>query len=191
MLDFITKFFKREEASKTLAKERLRLVLMSDRVSLAPDIFDEMKGEMLAVIRRYLDIDERALDMHFENLERQFALLANIPVLKVRSAEEIRASARPLVYMAGNGSNGNGSSANGVAVIEPDDTHASSETNGVHRVQQPRRRRRRRRATPSAQPLDEQAQDEQPQTEQPQTEQPQDPQPGPEPAPEIPPPDIP
>src|SRR5215469_11297466 len=93
MLDFITRFFKREEASKTLAKERLRLVLMSDRVSLAPDIFDEMKGEMLAVIRRYLEIDERALDMHFENLERQFALLANIPVLKVRSAEEIRASA--------------------------------------------------------------------------------------------------
>src|SRR5215472_2845466 len=87
MLDFITKFFKREEASKTLAKERLRLVLMSDRVSLAPDIFDEMKGEMLAVIRRYLEIDERALDMHFENLERQFALLASIPVLSVKTQD--------------------------------------------------------------------------------------------------------
>src|SRR5258708_30159370 len=87
MLDFITKFFKREEASKTLAKERLRLVLMSDRVSLAPEVFDEMKGEMLAVIRRYLEIDERALDMPFENLERQFALLASIPVLKVRTPE--------------------------------------------------------------------------------------------------------
>src|SRR5215469_16440064 len=114
MLDFITRFFKREEASKTLAKERLRLVLMSDRVSLAPDIFDEMKLEMLAVIRRYLDIDERALDMHFENLERQFALLANIPVLKVRSAEEIRASARvaPMVVVA-SGAAVNGSAAKG------------------------------------------------------------------------------
>ena len=189
MLDVITKFFKREEASKTLAKERLRLVLMSDRVSLAPDIFDEMKGEMLAVIRRYLDIDERALDMHFENLERQFALLANIPVLKVRSAEEIRASARPLVYgIAGNGSNGNGSSgvATGVAVVEPDETHAPAETNGVHRVQQPRRRRRRRRATPTAQPLDEQALDEQPHDE-----HSHDVRPSPEPEPEAPPPDIP
>lgn len=114
MLDFITRFFKREEASKTLAKERLRLVLMSDRVSLAPDIFDEMKCEMLAVIRRYLDIDERALDMHFENLERQFALLASIPVLKVRSAEEIRASAAIGVpaHAFGNGSMaGNGNAA--------------------------------------------------------------------------------
>ena len=113
MLDFITRFFKREEASKTLAKERLRLVLMSDRVSLAPDIFDEMKGEMLAVIRRYLDIDERALDMHFENLERQFALLASIPVLKVRTAEEIRASAAIGVpaHAFGKGTSGNGSAA--------------------------------------------------------------------------------
>jgi cell division topological specificity factor len=136
MLDFITKFFKREEASKTLAKERLRLVLMSDRVSLAPDIFDEMKGEMLAVIRRYLDIDERALDMHFENLERQFALLASIPVLKVRTAEEIRAAA-----LAG---------ANGAAMH-----NGTAVANGVAHVNgaaqepaRPRRRRRRRRSTP-------------------------------------------
>ncbi|MBV8222750.1 MAG: cell division topological specificity factor MinE, partial [Candidatus Eremiobacteraeota bacterium] len=60
MLDFITRFFRREESSKSLAKERLRLVLLSDRVALAPEAFDEMKGEMLAVIRRYLEIDERA-----------------------------------------------------------------------------------------------------------------------------------
>jgi len=84
MLDFINRFFRREESSKTQAKERLRLVLMSDRVSLAPDVFDSMKSEMLTVVRRYLDIDERGLDVHFENAERQFMLLANIPVLKVK-----------------------------------------------------------------------------------------------------------
>lgn len=85
MLEFITRFFRREEASKNLAKERLRLVLMSDRVSLAPDIFETMKVEMLDVIRRYLEVDERALEMRFENAERQFLLLANIPVLHVKS----------------------------------------------------------------------------------------------------------
>src|SRR5215469_1754363 len=139
MLDFITRFFKREEASKTLAKERLRLVLMSDRVSLAPDIFDEMKGEMLAVIRRYLEIDERALDMHFENLERQFALLANIPVLKVRSAEEIKASAAIGVgaHIFNGASVANGSSPlNGMSAIA--ETPRSTASG---------RRRRRRRTT--------------------------------------------
>ena len=131
MLDFITKFFKREEASKTLAKERLRLVLMSDRVSLAPEVFDEMKGEMLAVIRRYLEIDERALDMHFENLERQFALLASIPVLKVKTPEEVAAT---IGIARGNGESlFNGSSHNGAP------------ENGVVRTATPRRRRRRKR----------------------------------------------
>jgi cell division topological specificity factor len=89
MIDFLTKFFRREEASSSRARERLRLVLMSDRVSLAPDIFDAMKGEMLDVLRRYLEIDERGMDVHFENAERQFALMANIPVREVKTHEAI------------------------------------------------------------------------------------------------------
>src|SRR5579862_5377449 len=95
MIDFLAKFFRREEASSSRARERLRLVLMSDRVSLAPDIFDAMKGEMLDVLRRYLEIDERGMDVHFENAERQFALMANIPVREVKTHDAI-AQARSL-----------------------------------------------------------------------------------------------
>jgi cell division topological specificity factor len=126
MLDFINKFFRREESSKTQAKERLRLVLMSDRVSLAPDVFDSMKSEMLSVVRRYLDIDEHGLDVHFENAERQFMLLANIPVVKVKP-----------VPPPANGS-GNG---NGTLVLEapPSETRT-------------RRRRRRRKHQPQDPP---------------------------------------
>jgi cell division topological specificity factor len=89
MLDFLTKFFRREESSKSQAKERLRLVLLSDRISLAPETFDLMKNEMLSVVQRYLDIDEQGLDFHFENAERRFMLLANIPVVNVKSSEQI------------------------------------------------------------------------------------------------------
>ncbi len=142
MLDFINKFFRREEASKTQAKERLRLVLMSDRVSLAPDVFDSMKTEMLGVVRRYLDIDERGLDVHFENAERQFMLLANIPVLKVRPLAE---SGTGNGAAAANGTNG----ANPAFVLE---APAASRS---------RRRRRRRKHNP-------QEQDSQPQGEPPQ-----------------------
>ena len=89
MLDFLTKFFRREESSKSQAKERLRLVLLSDRVSLAPETFDSMKAEMLSVVQRYLDIDEQGLDVHFETAERHFMLLANIPVVSIKSSEQI------------------------------------------------------------------------------------------------------
>jgi cell division topological specificity factor len=153
MLDFITKFFKREETSKTLAKERLRLVLMSDRVSLAPDVFDEMKCELLAVIRRYLEIDERALDMHFESLERQFALLASIPVLKVKTPEQI-------AHVGAAHSNGSAAT-NGAAAH-----NGEALANGTAKAGPPRRRRRRRRpaaADQEAPPAQPQAEDAPPQ----------------------------
>jgi cell division topological specificity factor len=125
MLDFINKFFRREESSKTQAKERLRLVLMSDRVSLAPDVFDSMKSEMLSVVRRYLDIDEHGLDVHFENAERQFMLLANIPVVKVKPVPQ---------------TNGSGSG-NGTLLLEAPPSENRS-----------RRRRRRRKHHPQDPP---------------------------------------
>jgi cell division topological specificity factor len=144
MIDFITRFFRREEASKTLAKERLRLVLMSDRVSLAPELFDEMKGEMLSVIRRYLDIDEHALDLHFENLERQFALLASIPVLKVKTRDQVSSWRSDLVLDLPNGEAAahNGAAANGALP-----TNGAASTNGASATPKTPRRRRRRRRT--------------------------------------------
>lgn len=109
MLDFLTKFFRREESSKSQAKERLRLVLLSDRVSLAPETFDAMKTEMLSVVQRYLDIDEHGLDFHFENAERRFMLLANIPVVNVKSSDQIEHE-RQRLAVGGNGHHaGNGS----------------------------------------------------------------------------------
>ena len=83
MLDFITKIFRRDESSRSLAKERLRLVLMSDRVALAPETFDLMKGEMLSVLQRYVDVDEQGIDVLFENAERRFMLYSNIPITSV------------------------------------------------------------------------------------------------------------
>ena len=102
MLDFLTKIFRREESSKSLAKERLRLLLMSDRVALAPDTFNLMKGEMLSVLQRYLDIDEHDMDVHFENAERRFTLYANIPITNIKSSEEIQQE-RQRVAVGGNG----------------------------------------------------------------------------------------
>ena len=102
MLDFLTKIFRRDESSRSLAKERLRLVLMSDRVALAPETFDLMKGEMLSVLQRYVDVDEHGIDVHFENAERRFMLYANIPITNIKSSEQIEIERQR--YAVGNGS---------------------------------------------------------------------------------------
>jgi cell division topological specificity factor len=143
MIDFLSRFFRREETSKTLAKERLRLILMSDRVSLAPDVFDAMKGEMIEVLRRYLEIDERGMDVHFENAERQFALLANIPVREVRTHAAIALSRRPVPQAA---------APTEIALEVGDPTADTAQTAEQIRPAPRRRRRRRPRASTAAPP---------------------------------------
>jgi len=54
--DFFKTFFRREGSGAT-AKERLRLVLLSDHLSLAPDVVDALKAELFAVLSKYVDID--------------------------------------------------------------------------------------------------------------------------------------
>ena len=56
MIDFFRSLFKPERSSTT-AKERLRLVLLSDHLSLAPEVVEALKRDLLAVISRYVEID--------------------------------------------------------------------------------------------------------------------------------------
>jgi len=84
----VFEFFKRmfgPEPSSTTAKERLRLVLLSDHLSLAPDIVEAMKADLLAVIGRYVEFDESHAEVNFEHRDRDIAMLASVPILSVRT----------------------------------------------------------------------------------------------------------
>ncbi len=76
----------RQNSSKAVAKERLRLVLVHDRSHASPQLLENMKNEIFTVISRYLDIDQEGLDVSFTQNERQVALVANIPVKQVKRA---------------------------------------------------------------------------------------------------------
>lgn len=87
MLDFLTRLIWRDKektGSKHVAKERLRLVLVHDRVSAAPQLLEALKEDLIRVIREYIEIDEDALDVSFNSIENTVALVANIPVLKIK-----------------------------------------------------------------------------------------------------------
>lgn len=85
MLDFITRIFNREgTASKNIAKERLRLVLVHDRASVSPQLLQALKEDLIKVISNYMVIDEEALEVNLENSENQVALIANIPIKSMK-----------------------------------------------------------------------------------------------------------
>jgi cell division topological specificity factor len=84
VFEFIQRFFGKPPSSAT-AKERLRLVLLSDHLSLAPDVVEALKHDLIEVISRYVDVDDTNVDVSFEQQEKQVAMLANIPILGMRA----------------------------------------------------------------------------------------------------------
>ena len=82
MIEFFNRLFGRQTSGAT-AKERLRLVLMSDHLSLAPEMIDAMKRDLVDVISRYVEVDREKIEVNFEQQDKALAMLANIPILSV------------------------------------------------------------------------------------------------------------
>ena len=96
MFKSLTQFFKKfkkieKEDSKSTAKERLHLVLAQDRANISADFLELMKQEILEVIKKYIDIDEKAIDVRLTNKESEDgsvgapALYANIPIITIKN----------------------------------------------------------------------------------------------------------
>ncbi|MEW5954803.1 MAG: cell division topological specificity factor MinE [Bacillota bacterium] len=88
MLEFLNRIFGKESsaASKNVAKERLRLVLVHDRSSISPQLLESLKADLINVISNYMEIDEEALEVSLDSNENQVALVANIPVKRMKRA---------------------------------------------------------------------------------------------------------
>ena len=99
IINFFKKFGKNEkEKSKSTAKERLHLVLAQDRAHISADFLEMMKQEIIEVIKKYVDIDEGAIDVRMTNKPGEDgivgapALYANIPILNIK--DEVRQTAK-------------------------------------------------------------------------------------------------
>ena len=83
MLEFFKSLFKPQGSGAT-ARERLRLVLLSDHLSLAPDMIDALKADLLEVFSRYFEYDAKQAEVTFDHRESEVAMLASVPIQRVR-----------------------------------------------------------------------------------------------------------
>ncbi len=102
MFESIIAFFKNTKksekntnSSKDAAKERLHLVLMQDRANVSADFLDLMRQEIIDVIKKYIEIDEKEIDVRLTNKQNTDgttgapALYANIPIVNIKQEAKI------------------------------------------------------------------------------------------------------
>jgi len=90
LLDFFTRLFSKESAaSKEVARERLRLVLIHDRSLVSPELIAALKQDLIQVIQQYMDIDVESLLVNLENEDNSVALIANIPIKSLKRAVNV------------------------------------------------------------------------------------------------------
>ena len=70
----------REANSKDTARNRLRLVLIQDRIELAPDKMEEMKREIWQVVSRYMVVEDDFVEFEVRRLDELIMLVSNIQV---------------------------------------------------------------------------------------------------------------
>lgn len=65
-------------------KQRLKFILAHDRAAIEPQVFENMRNEIMRVVSKYVELDEGLLDIRLESDKRMTALIANLPIRMVR-----------------------------------------------------------------------------------------------------------
>ncbi|NMF56914.1 cell division topological specificity factor MinE [Pseudanabaena yagii GIHE-NHR1] len=81
----LDRLFQRQNVtSGTQVKQRLKFILAHDRAAIEPQVFDNMRHEIMRVVSKYVELDEGSLDIRLESDKRMTALIANLPIRMVR-----------------------------------------------------------------------------------------------------------
>lgn len=84
--------FFRRKSSCQVAKDRLKILLISDRVNCSPEIMELIKADITKVISKYMKIDTENMDIQINakgskgSRNKTPILYANIPIIDLQNA---------------------------------------------------------------------------------------------------------
>lgn len=83
-MSWIDRVLGRQEASSTVAKRRLQMVLIHDRTDLPAGLLEQIKDEIIEVIARHTAVDTEKVIVHLEHDTQENRLVAEVPLLAAR-----------------------------------------------------------------------------------------------------------
>ncbi len=74
--------FNKQKKSSSSAKNRLEMLLYMERLGLSPETMEQMKMEIIDVVKKYIDIDEDNFDLKVnrDGNVNMGSLYTNIPI---------------------------------------------------------------------------------------------------------------
>ncbi len=75
----------RKPTSGQVAKDRLQLVLVHDRAGISPELMEQMREELIAVVSKYVEINRDEMEISLTKGRDQNKLVANIPIRRHRT----------------------------------------------------------------------------------------------------------
>jgi cell division topological specificity factor len=79
-MGLLKKLLGSKDSSRKVAKERLQFVLVHDRARISPQLLEDIKDEIIAVLSRHLDIETDGVEITLSQSRRESRLQADIPL---------------------------------------------------------------------------------------------------------------
>ena len=83
MIDLLKWAINRQEKSKDSARRRLQVILLLDRVRIAPERMEALRQDILQTVSNYLVVDESSVAIEMQRLGQAVVLVSNIQVRDV------------------------------------------------------------------------------------------------------------
>ena len=87
MIQRLIQILTRADKSKDIAKSRLKLILVQDRLSISEEVMQSLQSEVTKLLSKYFTLKIDEVEMDLEREDNALALVANIPILGMKERE--------------------------------------------------------------------------------------------------------
>jgi cell division topological specificity factor len=85
IIELLERLFGRDQnTSRTKVKQRLKFILAHDRAAISPQIFEQMRREIMQVVSKYVELEEENIEINLESDRDLTAVIASLPIRAIR-----------------------------------------------------------------------------------------------------------